>query len=303
MSQPILVCMVWRGGERFQRCLESIAESRHHFQRIILSVTSPPDSADVRLAQDFADTTPGVEVLCTGHEMPTMEHQAFWIDYLERTATRPSEWIYWLAYDDQVRLRGIDAIVDDHGCWPLESGTIYLGPWAMRHEGADDLYRGPSNAPLESWTALPLAGPAELPVLTWLRLQLMQPTYLQMSGAVAPFESFLALRHDRPRKSGPMRIEMATALAPPNIAIAEFAEPVSIIYGRPNSDRASYGRSARKQDIHLLLWMLRHHARDPKDWGDMMRLGYSLVRQFLTIHFTGSPPPTEEWRVRQTVDP
>ncbi len=88
-----------------------------------------------------------------------MDHQRFWISYLERTGARPHDWIYWLAYDDQVRLRGIERLVDEHGNWPLEKGTAYFGPWAMRHEQADQLFDGPWDEPLESWTSFPVPGP------------------------------------------------------------------------------------------------------------------------------------------------
>lgn len=301
--QPILVVMVWRGGQRFERCLASIAASSHHFRRIVLSVTSAPDSDDMQRAQAFADQHPGVEAICTGRELPTMAHQAFWVDHLERTGTSPADWIYWLAYDDEVRLRGIDAIVDADGNWPLKRGTAYFGPWAMRHERADHPYDGPRDEPLESWTSFPVDGPTRLPVLEWIRQQLVQPTYMQMSGSVCPFESFLAVRDGRPRKSGPMRIEMAVAAAPPTTHVEEFAEPVSIIYGRSNSDRASYGKAARKEDVHLARWLAQYVRRHPGEWTELAAIGGGVASTYASalIHRTGLP--AEEWRVRGTVEP
>jgi hypothetical protein len=301
--KPILVAMVWRGGARFERCLTSIAASRHRFSRVLLSVTSTPDSADMQRATEFGEQHPGTEVICTGQELPTMAHQAFWVDHLQQSGTSPGEWIYWLAYDDQVRLRGIDAIVDDHGGWPLQHGTAYFGPWAMRHEQADLPYAGPWDEPLESWTSFPSGGPRRLPVLEWIRQQLTQPTYMQMSGSVCPFESFLALRDGRPRKSGPMRIEMAVASAPPTTHVEEFPEPVSIIYGRPNSDRASYGRAARKEDVHLAGWLAQYVRRHPEEWARLATIGGSMLATYAAAVTGRTGLPQEEWRVRGTVLP
>ena len=301
--QPVLVVMVWRGGARFQRCLASVAASRHHFRRVLVSVTSDPGSEDVRVAREFADQHPGVEVICTGRELPTMAHQAFWVDHLEATGTRPTDWIYWLAYDDEVRLRGIDAIVDADGSWPLTHGTAYFGPWAMRHERADTPFEGPWHEPLESWTSFPRQGPTRLPVLEWIRQQLIQPTYMQMSGSVCPFESFIAVRDGRPRKSGPMRIEMAVASAPPTTFVEEFAEPVSIIYGRSNSDRASYGKAARKEDVHLARWLAQYVRRHPGDWTRLAAIGGGVASTYASALIRRSGLPAEEWRVRGVVEP
>jgi len=295
--------MVWRGGERFERCLQSIAQSRHNFKRILLSVTSSEDSPDMKLAHQFASLHPGIEVICTKQELPTMKHQAMWVDYLQATGVMPSDWIFWLAYDDEVRASGIERLIDSEGNWPLEWGTAYLGPWALRHEGPDELFAGPFDAPLESWTSFPLAGPQRLPVMDWLGQQLEQPTYLQMSGAVVPFTCFLSLRNNRPRKAGPMRIEMATALAPPNTVIQEFPEPVTIIYGRSNSDRASYGSAARREDVHLVGWLLRHHGAHPSRWPALVRLGWSAAISIVNVRVKGAKAPEEEWRVRAIVTP
>lgn len=301
--RPILVVMSWRGGARFQRCLDSIATARHHFARVLLSVTSAADSEDMLVANAFAGAHPGVEVICTGRELPTMAHQAFWVDHLERTGARPTDWVYWLAYDDEVRGRGVDAIVDADGSWPLRRGTAYFGPWAMRHEQADQPFTGPWDVPLESWTSFPGQGPTRLRVLDWIREQLRQPTYMQMSGSVCPFESYLAVRDGRPRKAGPMRIEMAVAAAPPTTHVEEFLEPVSIIYGRSNSDRASYGPAARKEDVHLAAWLAQYVRRHPREWARLAGTGGGVVAMYARALATRSGRPAEEWRVRGTVEP
>lgn len=302
-TQPILVMMSYRGGDRLQRCLDSIAATVPHFQRVLLSITAALGSDDMRRATAFADEHPNVEVICTEVELPTMQHQSFWVDHLERSGTSPDDWIYWLAYDDQVRMRGIEAIIDADGGWPLRAGTAYFGPWAMRHEQADTPYDGPWDEPLESWTSFPAEGPTRLPVLDWIGRQLRQPTYMQMSGSVCPFASYLALRDATPRKTGPMRIEMAIAAAPPTTFVEEFAEPVSIIYGRSDSDRASYGKAARKEDLHLAAWLAQYVRRHPDEWTSLVSAAASVAETYGTALLRRTGLPQEEWRVRGTVEP
>ena len=266
-------------------------------------MTSTADSADVELANLARDADPSIEVICTERELPTMDHQAFWIDYLQETGARGTDWIYWLAYDDEVRVRGIEAIINHDGTWPLEAGTAYFGPWAMRHESPDELWSGDANSTLESWTSFPAAGPLRLPVSEWIRQQLKQPTYMQMSGSVNPLQSFIDLKEMRPRKRGPMRIEMAVAAAPGIFFVEEFPEPVSIIYGRSNSDRASYGRRARREDVHLAAWLTRYAVAHPDQAVSVSRAlstaGVSTVRAALG----GGDGKTEEWRVRGLAAP
>ena len=303
MTKPILVCMVWRGGARFERCLTSIATSKHHFQRIVLSITSDHDSEDMEKAWMFQRENPEVEVLCTGRELPTMQHQAFWVYYLQRTGTRPTDWIYWLAYDDEVRSRGIDAITDAHGNWSLTPHTAYFGPWAMRHEQAETLWHGDPREPLESWTSFPKEGPTRLTVVRWIADQLRQPTYMQMSGSVNPFESFLELKEGRPVKQGPMRIEMAIAACRTITHVQEFPHPVSIIYGRPNSDRASYGKQARREDMHLLAWLSKYCAHHPRSFSTLAEILTRQAGRQLRGRGTHATHLQEEWRLRGRVDP
>ena len=295
--------MAWRGGARFKRCLASIAASQHHFQRVILSVTSDENSDDMRAAQAFKKQHPRTEVICTGRELPTMQHQAFWIDYLQRTGATPTDWIYWLAYDEVVKPTGIDRIIDTEGNWPLQPGTVYFGPWAMRHESADDLWHGDSLEPLESWTSFPQRGPLRLPLMRWIRDQLRQPTYMQMSGSVCPFGNFIEIKDGKPAKQGPMRIEMAIAASRSTTHVQEFSEPVSIIYGRSNSDRASYGKAARREDAHLLAWLARYTAKNPSVATDFAGILADQARIQANARLRHQPLPAEEWRVRGTVAP
>jgi len=255
------------------------------------------------LAQAFALEQPGVEVICTKRELPTMQHQRFWVDYLESTGTRPDDWIYWLAYDDEVRTRGIESIIDAEGSWPLQPGTAYFGPWAMRHENPDEVLWDASGSQLQSWTSFPLDGPLRLPVGAWIGRQLTQPTYMQMSGSVCQFAGYVTLRDSRPRKGGPMRIEMAIAAAAPHAWVEELPTPISIIYGRSNSDRASYGMTARKEDVHLVAWLGRHVVAHPRSILYLAKAAVDVSwhhAKRLSMH---TPLPAEQWLTRELVEP
>ena len=302
-GRPVLVCMVWRGGKRFERCLRSIEASGNYFQRVVISVTGEPASEDMVHARQAQLADPSIEIICTGRELPTMNHQAFWIDYLVSTGTSLEDWIFWLSYDDELRVKGIEAIVDQHLHWPLESGTAYFGPWAMRHEGAEEIWSGDPRQQLESWTSFAIDGPTHLPVDQWIRDQFAQPTYMQMSGSVNQLQSFVDLRNGKPRKRGPMRIELAIASTPQTHSIAEFAEPLTIIYGRPNSDRASYGKSARSEDAHLAMWLLRYGVKRPQAFVRVLRAVWSASLAAALRTFGLKSQPTEEWRVRGVVSP
>ncbi len=307
--QPILVVLVYRGGDRFRRALTSIDRSEDYFRRVVVSVTGPRGGQDMRAVEEYqrqraeVGRPSKVELICSGVELRTMDHQRFWIDYVQHTGARPDDWIYWLAYDDEVRPAGIDRIIDDAGNWELEPGTAYFGPWAMRHEQADSLWDGDPEEPLESWTSFPVPGPTHLPVAEWIANQLRQPTYMQMSGSVTSFRSHQRLVHTVLRKRGPMRIEMATAADPATTTVAEFPEPLSIIYGRPNSDRASYGRAARSEDLHLAAWLARYSSRHPEAIPTITR-GLAHVATAYRRVMTGSGTlPQEQWVVRGIVRP
>jgi len=300
-TKPILVVMVWRGGERFTRCLDSIAEGTQYFSRILLSITSDPASEDVLVAKDFQMKNPNVEVICTGTELPTMEHQDYWVTQLEASGAKTSDWIYWLAYDDQIWPAGLKALTNSKHELTLDPDSVYFGPWAMRHEKPEVLWNGDENEPMETWTSFSQHGPTTLPLLTWIKDQLIQPTYMQMSGSVIPFANYLQLRDSTPKKSGPMRIEMATASGTNTTKVSEFAEPISVIYGRSNSDRASYGNAARSEDIHLIRYLWKHAKSHPREFFDLVHI---LTRQsFMKIQrrILNRPEPAEEWRVRSQV--
>jgi len=173
----------------------------------------------------------------------------------------------------------------------------------MRHEQPDQLWNGDPPEYLESWTSFPVDGPLRLTVAQWIGDQLRQPTYMQMSGSVNQIRAFTSMRDGWPHKKGPMRIEMAIAAAPHVTHVEEFSEPVSIIYGRSNSDRASYGKEARREDLHLLAWIARHSAAHPEQ--ARMTCASVLTATAAKARALASRMPLaqEEWRVRGRVRP
>lgn len=300
--QPILVVLVWRGGARFERALESLRQAEKYFKRVVLSITSEPDSADMKAAEQYLrmcelEGRPSkAEVICTQVELPTMEHQAYWINYLLNTGADVQDWIFWLAYDDQLRLNGLQAIAPDPNLWPLKKNHAYFGPWGIRHELPDKLWEPSSDAILETWTSFPSHGPTTMSPLNWALDQLVQPTYMQMSGSVCSLESHARLVQGFPRKSGPMRIELATALDPSTEWVKEFVASPTYIYGRSNSDRSNYSRVARREDRDLIFRLLKNCVHHPRGLLDL--LGHRTWR--LLSQMVRGINPEEEWRVRET---
>lgn len=297
-TQPILVMMSYRGGDRLKRCLESIAESRHQFSRVILSITSNNDSDDMRQAKAFRRTHPDVEVICTESELSTMKHQAFWITYLRHTGVQSDDWIFWLAYDDQIRPQGITKIVDSAGNWPLSTGTIYLGPWSVRHETTRELWTASNSDFEEIWTCLPTNASSGSRPLEWIAEQLINPTYIQMSGSVASLACHDRLVTARPRKQRPMRIEMATAAHYSVNWVTEFKSPLTYVYGRSDSDRSAYGRKAYLEDLNLAIQILRDSKLNKRSLIPLIDAVRTRCIQMLT-----KTSPREEWRVWRDSNP
>ena len=306
--QPILVMPVYRGGERFERALGSLASTEHHFQRVVVSLNGPDGSTDVTALTDYRERAmksgnpSKAEPIISGTELPWIPHQWFWLEYLERTGARPDDWILWFAHDDELRATGIERLVDTDGNWPLEPGSVYLGPWAMRGDEPDRLYDGPRDIPLESWTSFPVNGPHELPVTEWIAQQLEQPTYINMSGCIAQLRAFQQLRDFPIAKPGGMRIEMAIAAAPVHATVREFPEPVMITYGCAASDRTKYAKVARRDDRHLVAWLANYVARRPAGLGSIARAAGKVAHHHFSAR-RGRNLPEEDWRFRELVDP
>lgn len=96
---------------------------------------------------------------------------------------------------------------------------------------------------------------------------------------------------------------MAIASAPPTTHVEEFPEPITIIYGRPNSDRASYGRAARKEDVHLAGWLAQYVRRHPREWTGLAGIAGGVVTTYASALVHRAGLPAEEWRVRGSVLP
>ena len=123
-----------------------------------------------------------------------------------------------------------------------------------------------------------------------------------MSGSLIPFGNYLELTHGTPKKTGPMRIEMATAAGTGTKFVQELPQPISVVYGRSNSDRASYGNAARKEDLHLVPWLLRYAKANTTQWANVISLVAQQALALVKRQATKTPAPQEEWRVRGTTN-
>lgn len=297
---------VFRGGERFERALNSLHGASPYFARIVISLNSPHGSPDMLLAERFRESYESpdlIELISTNSELPWMSHQYFWVNHLETTGAQRTDWIYWFAHDDELRVTGIKSITNSENSWPLSQGTIYLGPWAMRHDEPEQLFDGPRDVELESWTSFPVTGPTRLPVAQWIGDQLIQPTYINMSGCVTTLESFTAMREFRVAKPGGMRIEMATAAAPHNQYVQEFNTPVIITYGCEASDRTKYAAVARKDDKHLIAWLLNYSAQHPRAIVTFTGSALKVFGNHARARFGKGQLPGEDWRYKEMVEP
>ena len=294
---------VYRGGPKFSRALASLRECERYFRRIVVSLNAPPDSNDLRTLAEFrAAGGTRVEVVQTGIELPWMDHQYFWLKYLEGSGETGDSWVTWVAHDDQLRAQGLSAITDQHGSWRLSRDTIYLGPWGMRYDPLNSMYDGPADKDVESWTSFPLAGPLRMKVGEWIAQQLEQPTYINMSGCVARMASFQALRSFPITKPGGMRIEMATAAAPDNVFVQEFPEPIVITYTSKGSDRTKYEAIARRDDRHFALWLANYLLHHPSATIPTSRAASRVIASHIKSLVGRGDLPSEEWRYRTTVE-
>lgn len=302
--QPILVLPVYRGGPKFARALASVRPAERFFRRIVVSLNSAPGSPDEDVVAAYRAQGPTkVEVVQTGAELPWMAHQYFWLEQLEQTGEQARDWVLWFAHDDQLRTRGIEALVDDAGNWPLVPQTIYLGPWGMRYDPPGGLYEGPADAPLESWTSFPIEGPLRMPVAEWVAQQLEQPTYINMSGCITQLASFQALRSFPLAKPGGMRIEMATAAAPNNLVAEELPGPVVTTHVSPTTDRTTYAKVARQDDVHMAAWLARYIARHPSALLPSGRATAKVATDYVRMRLGKGQLAQEDWRYRETVQP
>lgn len=95
-----------------------------------------------------------------------------------------------------------------------------------------------------------------------------------------------------------MRIEMATAACLGTQTIGEFDDPVCVIYGRSNSDRAAHGKAARREDIHLIIWVVRYTLSLSTSLTTILKLCRQQVWAQIARRIRPDSRPQEEWRTR-----
>jgi hypothetical protein len=201
----------------------------------------------------------------------------------------------WLGHDDELNPTGLEDVCTD-GRWPLPAETMMLGPWVVRHESIDALYQGSESQQDEVWTCFPDPLIGTLPAIDWVCDQLIRPTYLNLTGGIFPFSSLLAILDFWHRKTANMRAEMTLATAPGTHFISEFPEPVVIVYGRADSDRATIpARHARSDDRHLVLWLARYVSHDPRAMGRFIKTLAHLASLRGRVALGRASLPAEEW--------
>ncbi len=141
---------------------------------------------------------------------------------------------------------------------------MVLGPWKMRHESIDEMYEVPDDEVLETWTCFPNNSQIPLKSMDWVSDQLLHPTYLNLTGGIFPLRSVCEILEFRVHKASGMRMEMTLTTSPNIEYVTELPEPITIVYGRADSDRATIPRrDAVRDDRHLLLWLTRYTFLTP----------------------------------------
>jgi len=297
--RPVLVIPVFHGGERFERCLRSLACAPAYFAAVVLSINARPDSPDLAVAMGFRRNAGlPVAVFNTTGEMNSMSHSRFWATELRRRNLPPNTHLMWLGHDDELDPDGLAAACPG-GQWPLRPGTMILGPWKLRHESVGTLYEAPEDEQLETWTCFPDQTVKPQSSIDWVCDQLLHPTYLNLTGGVFPFGSVLDIVDFRVRKTAGMRMEMTLATSLGSRRITELDEPVTIVYGRSDSDRATIPNAhARSDDRHLLIWLARYAARTPRTRARFASTLARLTTLRTKVALGRATLPAEDWVVR-----
>ncbi len=297
--RPVLLIPVYRGGERFERCLRSLACARDYFSTVVLSMNSEHGSVDFTRASEFQQNANlPVVVLSTRTELTSMDHTRFWADQLRSRHLPESTHLMWLGHDDELNPDGL-AISCPDGHWPLREGTMLLGPWKLRHESVGELYQPPADEQLETWTCFPDQQAKPQTAIDWVCDQLLHPTYLNLTGGVFTFASVLDIIDYRIRKQSGMRMEMTLTTTRGALLITELSEPITIVYGRADSDRATIpSMHARADDRHLLRWLTRYATFTPRAKTRLATTVAKLATLRARVAIGKASMPAEDWVVR-----
>ena len=298
-DRPVLVLPVYKGGERFLRCLRSLDVAHLYFAAIVISVNSKSGSADLQHAIDFqASAGLPVEVLNTQRELSSMDHTRFWANELRRFGLPPEQMIMWIGHDDELDPDGL-AFNCPSGVWPIDSDAMVLGPWKLRHESVNELYQVPDGESLETWTCFPAPDLMPVPSLEWVCSQLIHPTDLNLTGGIFPFGSVLQVIGFTYKKISGMRMEMTLATALGTRFVTELPTAITIVYGRADSDRATIPvQHARQDDRQLLAWLTRYALGSRQSRLRLVSTVGSLVALRLQVAIGRGKFPEEDWVVR-----
>lgn len=299
LVKPLLLVPVYRGGARFQRCLRSIEQAGTYFSCVVLSINGSADSPDMREALAFKERVSfPVLVFNTRTELDSMNHTCFWAQQLQDHQFSPDQLIMWLGHDDELDVESL-RVVCPEGMWHIDASTMVLGPWKLRHESVNELYKAPENEFLETWTCFPSSAGIPMRSMDWVCDQLLHPTYLNLTGGIFPLQSVIEIIEFRVHKVSGMRMEMTLATAPDVKSVTELPHAVTIVYGRADSDRATIPRAnAVKDDRHLLLWLSRYSLVNSRSRKRFLHTVIKLARLKFKIAIGKAQLPNEDWVVR-----
>jgi hypothetical protein len=257
---------VYRGGDEFLACLESIRAAPKLFAHFYLSFNGPEAGQDEQMARKaLQGAESNVTFIRTPRTLDFIHHFAFYVDHMAKAGVHDDSWVLMLQHDDWLNISNIRMCTQDGDGWDLRPGSLYLGPWDVFWEPTVQALGGVENTDPELISALYDIERSDMPQGDWIARELLDPYYINTTGAIAQFRHWSAVAHARPPKPGGMRFEMTLACSPGIRFIRQFDRPIVSVMARPDSEREKYSSLAkRKDDAHFVFWAARNWLRSPK---------------------------------------
>ena len=266
MLKPVVMVPVYRGGDEFLACLESIRAACDLFAHFYLSFNGPEAERDEQMAREaLQGIEPNVTFIRTPRTLDFIRHFAFYVNHMASTGVKEDTWVLMLQHDDWLNTGNIRTCTDDGDDWDLRPASLYLGPWDVFWEPTVQALGGVENTNPELISALYDINRTDMPQGDWIARELLEPYYINTTGAIAQFRHWFAVAHARPPKPGGMRFEMTLACSPGIRTIRQFDTSLVSVMARPDSEREKYSSLAkRKDDAHFVFWAARNWLRSPR---------------------------------------
>jgi hypothetical protein len=249
-SKPILLIPVYRGGQFFVECLESLQGALDCFQQVVISFNGPDQEQDYAA---FLRNRPGPEekFLClfTSATFDACRHLAFVAQKL-RGIFDPEAPVFLLAHDDLLRADAVRRFLESGG---LDGASFYLGDWIA--------FESTQPALEETQTALP-ADCASLGVEEWLQYNWSQErhhVYTNMTGIVVPLLSLRRVTdwYARTGSATGARFEYCLATSREHTRIQRSLEPLVKVRHHPAQEGRNLPHLASMADeLRYRIWMM-----------------------------------------------